>query len=294
MPSSPHIPQPRLTRRTFVGAVATVGAAVATGVATAGTATAAAAAAVDRAVGVARVRGGVHTLGRASDGWLLVSANGSGHPTTGLERADVLNLTSARGTLIAVGAEVDGDRSIPTVWESADGLAWQVATSLSGLDGHLTAVATRGGTTLVMGAQLTLERAPRQRIALQRNGNSWSVVPVDGLEHTNEWTATAIGSGSDGWLLSTVDASGSSIASSPDGQHWTAGDELVDAAVRSLAFTDAGVRWVGNAIGGSGGITGVVGSGRQPVPVPKEAQALGVIGDRSYWLADGRIVSATV
>lgn len=290
-------PESRLTRRTFVGAVATIGAAVATGAATAGTAsasTASAAAAVDRAVGVARVSGGVHTLGRAPEGWVLVSVNGSARPTTGLDNADVFDMTSARGKLVAVGAVADGDRSIPTVWESADGLAWRAATDLSGLDAHLTAVAARGDSTLVMGAQLTLERAPRQRIALYRNGDGWSVVPVDGLEHTNEWAASSLGSGPSGWVLSTVDVTGSSIATSPDGLHWTAGAQLVDAAVRSLSFTDAGVRWVGNAMSGSDGVTGVVGGSRRPVPVPEGAQALGVLGRRSYWLAGGRIVSATV
>ncbi|GAB3472542.1 hypothetical protein [Actinophytocola sediminis] len=298
MTSSPHIPESRpesrLTRRTFVGAVTTAGAVLATGVATAGTASAAPAT-LDRAVGVARLGATVHTLGLASDGWLLVAANGSSRPTTGLAGADVLDLAAGpAGGVVAVGALADGDRSSPTVWESADGLDWHVATSLTGLDGHLTAVAVRGGDALALGALLTVERAPRQRFALRYQDNSWQVAPVDGLAYTDELAVSAAAGGPDGWLLSTVDSSGSVLATSADGLTWTAGAGLVDTAIRSLAVTGAGVRWVGNVIGGSGGQSGVVGAGRQPVAVPQEAKALGVLGDQSYWLVDGRIVSATV
>ena len=290
MTSSPHT---RISRRTFVGAVATVGAAAAVTGITTGTASAAPAK-VDRAVGVAPIGGTVHTLGLTADGWVLVAANGSARPTTGLDGADLADLTTATGGLVAVGSVPDGDRDIPTVWESTDGLAWRVATRLTGLDGHLTAVATHGATALAVGAQLTLERAPRQRLALHRDASGWAVVPLDGLEHTNEWAASAVAGGAGGWVLSTVEAAGSVLATSPDGLHWTAGEQLVDAAVRSLAFTGAGVRWVGNAMGGSGGIAGVVGGGRRPVLVAQDAQALGVVGDQSYWLVDGLIVSATV
>lgn len=304
MTSSPHIPESRLTRRTFVGAVATVGATVgaavagaaASGVAGASAASASAAAAtVDRAVGVARLGSTVHTLGLHAGGWLLVAANGSTRPTTGLTGADVLDLTSGPdGGMVAVGALADGDRSVPTVWDSPDGLDWRVATSLTGLDGHLTAVAVHGDSAFAMGALLTLERAPRQRIALRYNDNSWSVAPVDGLEHTDERTVSAAAGGAEGWVVSIVDANGSVLATSEDGLTWTASSGLVDAAVRSLTFTPSGVRWVGNVMGGSGGLTGVAGAGRRPVPVPAEAKALGVIGNRSYWLSGGRIVSAKV
>lgn len=290
MTSSPHT---RISRRTFVGAVATVGAAAAVTGITTGTASAAPAK-VDRAVGVAPIGGTVHTLGLTADGWVLVAANGSSRPTTGLTGADLYDLAIAPGGLVAVGAVADGDRAIPTVWESVDGLAWRTATQLSGLDGHLTAVATHGSTALAMGSHLTLERAPRQRLALRYTGSGWSSVPLTGLEHTNEWAASAVAGGAGGWVLSTVEAAGSVLATSADGLTWTRGDQLVDAAVRSLAFTGAGVRWVGNAMGGTGGITGVVGANRRPVPVPAEAQALGAVGDQSYWLVDGRIVSATV
>jgi len=273
-------------------------ASLATGTVTATTASAApkaAPAAFDRAVGVARFGSTVHTLGHAAHGWVLVAANGSTRPTTGLDGADVLDLAGAPlGGAVAVGAVADGDRSIPTVWESVDGLDWRAVTSLSGLDGHLTALAVREHDALAMGSLLTLERAPRQRIAVRYLHNSWEVAPVDGLEHTDEWTATAAAGGAEGWLVSTVDSAGSVLASSPDGLNWTASAGLVDTAVRSLAFTGAGVRWVGNAMGGSGALTGVVGAGRRPVPVAGEARALGVIGDQSYWLAGGRIVSATV
>lgn len=283
----------RLSRRTFVGAVATLGAAF--GAATVpGTAAAAAPLKLDRAVGVAGTGGAVHTLGRTPDGWFLVAANGSGRPTTGLENADLLDLTGDAGGFVAVGSAKEGGRDVPVVWESADGLTWHATVRLSAHDGHFSAVASDGRDVLVMGADLTLERAPRQRVAVLRTAAGWSSVPVTGLEYTREWAATAVAGGAAGWVLSTVDATGSMIATSADGRTWTAGAHLVDAAVRSLAFTKSGVRWVANAMGGSGGLKGVVGADREVVPVPREAQALGAIGNRSYWLAEGHIVTATV
>lgn len=283
--------QSRMSRRTFVGA--SIGAAF--GIAAmAGTASASAPVKLDRAVGVAGTRGSVHTLGRTPDGWFLVAANGSSQPTTGLENADLLDMTGAAGGLVAVGSIKDGTRDVPAVWESVDGLTWRATVGPTGLDGHFSAVATDGTDVLAVGAHLTLERTPHQRLVMRRTASGWSDVPATGLEYTREWAASAVAGGAAGWVLSTVDATGSMIATSPDGLKWTAGDHLVDAAVRSLAFTGDGVRWVANAMGGSSGITGLVGAGRRVVPVPEKAQALGAIGDQSYWLADGRIVTATV
>jgi hypothetical protein len=284
----------RMTRRTFVGAaVATIGV-----TAMAGTASASAQVKLDRAVGVAGTGGTVHTLGRTPGGWLLVAADGSSRPTTGLDNADLLDLTGdlTGGAVgfVAVGSFKEGGRDVPAVWESVDGLTWQATVRLTDLDGHLSAVASTGGEVLAMGAHLTLERAPHQRIGLLRTKTGWSALPLTGLDYTREWAASAVAGGDSGWVLSTVDSTGSMIATSPDGSTWSAGGTEVAAAVRSLAFTGAGIRWVANAMGGSGGLTGVVGAGRRPVPVPQDAQALGAIGDQSYWLADGRIISATV
>ncbi|OLF16218.1 hypothetical protein [Actinophytocola xanthii] len=288
----------RLTRRSFVGAVAGLGAAAATGTALHGTASASTAAAapakVDRAVGLGLLGGAVHTLGRSAEGWVLVAADGTARATTGLGGAEVNDMTTAPGGLVAVGATSDGARSVPSVWESVDGLAWRRTSELTGLDGHLTVVGSYGSAALAVGASLTLERAPRQRIVVRRDAAGWALVPTTGLAYTDQWTASAVAGGADGWTVSTVDASGSSVATSPDGLDWTPSAQLVDVAVRSLATTGAGIRWVGNAMGGSGAVTGVVGADRRPVPVPQEAQALGTVGDRSYWLVDGRIVSATV
>jgi hypothetical protein len=286
---------PRLSRRSFVTAVAGLGAVAAAGTALSGTALAAAAPAkVDRAAGVGLLGGIPHTLGHGADGWVLLAADGTARATTGLVDAEVYDMTAAPGGLVAVGAVVAGARSVPAVWESVDGLAWRRVSELTGLDGHLTAVGTFGATALAVGAQLTLERAPRQRIVVRRDAAGWALVPATGLEYTDQWTATAVAGGANGWTVSTADASGSAIATSPDGRAWTAGSQLLDAAVRSLAVTGAGTRWVGNVIGGSGALTGVVGAERRPVTVPLEAKALGAVGDRSYWLVDGRIVSATV
>lgn len=296
MSSYPPTPGSGWTRRAFVGAVATgVGAAALSGRAAA--APRAAAAKVDRAVGVARLGSTVHTLGRTGEGWLLVAANGSARPVSGLDGADVADLATAEGGLVAVGSVPEGDRQVPTVWESVDGLAWRVAARLSGLDGHLSAVAVHGGAALAVGAHLTLERAPRQRLVLRGGAAGWDTVAVTGLEHTDRIAATAVAGGRTGWLLATVDSTGSLVATSADGAAWTPSavePRLVDAAVRALADTAGGVRWIANGMGGMATVGGVLGGARYPVAVPAGAQALGVVAGRSYWLADGRIVTATV
>ncbi len=272
------LPENRLSRRVFVGAVTALGVAAATGTATA--TSSAAATRIDRAVGVARLGATVHVLGRARGGWVLVGADGSTRSTRGLGDAELNALASTDDVLLAVGAA----GSEPAVWESTDGVSWRQATRIRGVEGHLTAVGAHGRVALAAGALLTLERAPRQRIVLRRNGSGWHTVPARGLAHTDELTATAVGGDADGWVLSTVDGSGSLLARSADGLEWTAEEHLTDAAVKSV---DGG-QWVANAMGG---MTGRTGPRRAPVPT---GQAVGLLGGRSYWLVDGHIVTATV
>ncbi len=280
MASYPPLPENRLSRRTFVGAVATLGVAAMSGTATA-TTTTAAPAKIDRAVGVARLGKTVHVLGRARGGWVRVGADGSAQPTRGLGDAELNGLAATGDVLVAVGAA----GSEPAAWESTDGVSWRQATRLDGVDGHLTAIGAYGGVALAVGALLTLERAPRQRIVLRRTESGWTTVPARGLESTDELTATAVGGDPTGWIMSTVDASGSLLARSADGLAWTPDTRLVDAAVKS--FDDG--NWIANAMGGTAGMTGP----RRSVTVP-EGQAVGLLDGRSYWLVDGHIVTATV
>lgn len=276
MPSYPPPPDKPLSRRLFVGAGAALGV-----TAIAGTPTATAATRIDRAVGVARLGDTVHILGRTRVGWVRVGADGSARPTRGLGAAELNSLSAAGGVLLAVGA----DRSVPAIWESTDGVSWRQATRLDGVDGHLTASGAYGGVALAVGAQLTLERAPRKRIVLRRTERGWATVPTRGLEYTDEFTATAVGGDPSGWVLSTVDANGSLLARSVDGLGWTPDTRLVDTAVKS--FDDG--TWVANAMAGSAGLTGP----RRSL-ARSGGQAVGLLDDRSYWLADGRIVSARV
>lgn len=291
MPSLP-LPEtgpPPITRRVFVGAVAALGATALSGTALAGAATAAPAGQkIERATGVARHRGVVRTLGRAGADWFLLGADGSTRPTRGLEHAEVADLTATGTTLVAVGA-----RDVPTVWESTDGSSWQEAVRLTGVDGHLTAVGAHGGAVLAAGALLTLERAPRRRIVLLRTGSGWETVTTSGLAHTDEQAATAVTGGPGGWLLSTVDADGSLLATSPDGRGWTphaVEPRLVDAAVRSLAVAGDRVHWMANAMSGAVGVLGTLGAGRRLAPTPEGATAVGMLDGRGYWLVDGALV----
>jgi hypothetical protein len=270
LPENP--PEHRLSRRVFVGAVAALGVTAMSGTALA------APAAVDRAAGVARLGRTVHVLGRTREGWVHIAADGATRPARGLGGAEVNAVAAHRGALVAVGA--DGVR--PAVWQSRDGVSWRRVARFDDVDGHLTAVGAHGGTALAVGARLTLERAPHQRIVMRDSGSGWVTVPARGLEHTDELTATAVGGDATGWTLSTVDANGSLLARSADGVGWTPADRLTDAAVKSFEGTD----WVGNAMGGT---TGVVRT-RRAVP---QGQAVGLLDGRSYWLVSGHIVTAT-
>jgi hypothetical protein len=261
----------------FVGAVATLGVAAMSGTADADPAPAK----IDRAVGVARLGKTVHVLARARGGWVRVGADGSAQPTRGLGDAELNGLSATGDVLVAVGAA----GTEPAAWESTDGVSWRQATRLDGVDGHLTAIGAYGGVALAVGALLTLERAPQQRIVVRRTESGWTTVPARGLESTDELTATAVGGDQAGWVLSTVDASGSLLARSADGLVWTPDTRLVDAAVKS--FDDG--NWIANAMGGTAGVTGP----RRSVTVPR-GQAVGLLDGRSYWLVDGHIMTATV
>lgn len=276
MTSSQPMPENHLPRRTFIGAVASLGVVVMTGTATA----AAPATTVDRAVGVARLGETVHILGRNSRGWVRLGLDGAAQPTRGLGLAEINGMTATKDVLVAVGAE----GATPTAWESTDGVTWRRTLRLTRVDGHLTAVGANGGDVLATGAELTLERAPHRRIVVLRSGNRWSTVATDGLTATDELTATAVGASGAGWVMSTVDANGSVLSRSADGRVWTVGEQHTGTAVK--AFDDGS--WVANAMADPGGVTGPRRAGAP------EGQAVGLIDGLSFWLVDGSIVTATV
>lgn len=256
----------RLSRRVFIGAVAAAGV-----VAMSGTA-AAAAPRLTRAAGAARLGKTTYVLGRTGNQWVLIDPEtDQTWATSGLERADVLDLSATGDRLVAVGAE----GTAPAVWESADGRSWQRTAVFAALDGHLTAVEG----TLAVGALLTLERTPRQRIVARRDGSSWTTVETTGLTGTDEVAATAVGQDASGWLLSTVDSTGATIHRSADGLAWAAAETHTDTAIKAFD----GARWVANSMSGDSG------HNRQA----PSAQAVGIVGDRTYWLADGTLVTAT-
>lgn len=275
MTSSLPLPENRLPRRVFVGAVATLGVAVLSG-----TAIAAPAITIDRAVGVAQLGKTVHILGRGSRGWVRVGVDSAAQPTRGLGLAEINGMTATGDVLVAVGAE----GTIPTVWESADGVTWRRVLRLDQLDGHLTAVGVSSGDVLATGAELTLERAPHRRIVVLRTNNRWSTVPARGLAPTDELTATAVGASGTGWVMSTVDANGSVLSRSADGRVWTVEETMTGTAVKAF---DRG-SWVANAMADPGGVTG---PRRSAAPA---GQAIGMVDGRSYWLVDGHVVTATV
>ncbi|MGQ0837723.1 hypothetical protein [Actinokineospora sp.] len=284
-----------MTRRTFVGAVA----------AAAGTAALASPAlaapgrpTLDRAVGVI---GGPRVLALVGRTWVLVDENGAVTPTRGLGNAVVVDVTSGPAGHVAVGSITVGAESIAAVWESADGVSWREATRLTGVDAEFTTVGAGPTSVLALGALLTTERSPSRRIVARRMPRGWVTVPVRGLEWTDELAATAVAGTAGGWTAAAVDASGSVLANSRDGVTWSTSPieaRLTEVAVKSLSYEgDHRVRWIGNGMGGSAPLAGVLGAGRTTVAVPEHSHAVGVVPAarpiRSFWLADGRLVAST-
>ncbi|MDQ3402179.1 MAG: hypothetical protein M3548_02140 [Actinomycetota bacterium] len=294
----------RITRRFFVGAVATAAGAVALGSpAFASTNNASTNnASLDRAVGVVHVNGSPRILALVGQAWVLVDENGSTQQTRGLTNAVIVDVTSSGSGLVAVGSlEVNGE-PIATIWESADGVAWREATRLTGRTAEFTAVGASPTSVMALGALLTGEGSPQKRIGAQRTPSGrWVTVPVRGLEWTDELAATAIAGGSGQWIAAAVDVSGSVLSTSRDGLTWSTASvepRLQDAAVKSLTFEGDRVKWIGNGMGGIAAIAGTLGAGRTTVAVPQEAHAVGVSPAqgslRSFWLVDGRLVAANV
>lgn len=282
MPDGSH-----LTRRTFVSTVAALGA---TTLLHSHAAAAAPARTFDRAIGAVRLNGAPKVLARSGGAWFLTDLSGAAQPTRGLDDAEVTALAATPTGLVAVGSTGE-----VALWESPDGLDWQRAT-LPAIEGELTAVGSNGADVLVLGAQLTPERSPKRRIALRRSGGTWTATPLRGLEPTDELSATALAAVPSGWVATAVDVAGSHVFASRDGVTWTphpAERRLADAAVKALVAAGDGVRWLANGIGGSAALTGALGAGRAPAPVPQDAHAVGLLDpETTVWLADGRLVTA--
>lgn len=288
----------RITRRIFVGSVAAaVGAAALTSPAYA----APPGQALDRAAGVVTVGGVPKVLALIGSAWVLVDADGTVQPTRGLTGATIVDVTTGPGGLVAVGALPAGADTAATVWESSDGLVWREVSRLGGIHAEFTTVGADSTSFIALGALLTRERAPRTRIAARRTDRGWVTVPVRGLEWTDEMPATAVAGGPGGWVTAAVAVTGTLLSTSRDGHTWTRSTvepHLADAAVKALTFVGDRVRWVGNGMSGTAPLAGTLGAGRTTVAVPEQAHAVGVVPAstpvRSFWLADGRLVSSNV
>ncbi|MCE7004770.1 hypothetical protein LWC34_18350 [Kibdelosporangium philippinense] len=253
-----------------------------------------------RSAGVAELGQSPKALCLLGSSWVLVDEDGTTYPTTGLEGATVLDVaTDARGVL-AVGSRPAPPFTEATVWQSADGLTWHETMRLTGTNTEFTGVGFGPGTAMALGSGLTEERAPTRTIAARRTPQGWSEVPVTGLEQTAEHAITTLSGNRSGWIAAAVTQDGTTLYRSPDGSAWSTVDagQLDDTAVQGILLEDNAIRWVANAIGGSAAITGTVGAGRRPVAVPENAQLVGAARSRrgplSYWLVDGRPVTAGI
>ncbi|ONI90357.1 hypothetical protein ALI144C_03150 [Actinosynnema sp. ALI-1.44] len=269
-----------------------------TGVAFLGVGTATAQETLSRAAGVAVLGQAAKALCLLGTSWVLVDEDGTTYPTTGLDGAAVLDVATDERGVLAVGSRPAPPFTEATVWESADGVTWREAMRLAGVNAEFTGVGFGPGTAMALGSVLTEERAPAQTIAARRERRVWSEVPVTGLEPTAELAITTLSGNRSGWVAAAITQEGTTLYRSPDGASWSTDGTVPDAAVQGLLLEPGGVRWVANAIGGSAAITGTVGAGREPVAVPQDAHAVGAVrtrrGPLSYWLVDGRLVTARI
>jgi hypothetical protein len=285
----------QLGRRGFVLGVAGFA------IAASATATASAQQPLSRAAGVAVLGEAAKALCLSGTSWVLVDEDGTIYPTTGLEGATVLDVSADDRGVLAVGSRPAPSGTEATIWRSADGVTWHEAMRMVGTNSEFTGVGFGPGTAMALGSALTEERAPARTIAARRWQRVWTEIQVTGLEPTAEQAITTLSGNRDGWIAASITQDGSTLYRSTDGSSWsTVGSGfLEDAAVQGVLLEAAGgVRWVANAIGGSAAITGKVGAGRQPVPVREDAHAVGAVWTRrgalSYWLVDGRLVTAQI
>jgi hypothetical protein len=291
----------RIGRRAFVIGVAGLAAAIPGMTAAMAQESTPRSAPLARAAGVAVLGQSPKALCQLDGRWVLVDEDGATSGTKGLEGATVIDVATDERGVLAVGSRQAGDNTEATVWQSADGITWQEVFRLAGTNSEFTAVGFGPGTAMALGSTLTLERAPKNTVAARRSARAWSAVPVTGLEQTAEQAVTTLSGNRSGWVAAAITQDGSSLFQSPDGTSWRQLDagQLADAAVQGVLLeSGGGVRWVANAIGGSAAIAGKVGAGRLSVAVPQHAQAVGAVwgrrGAQSYWLVDGRLVTAGI
>lgn len=229
----------------------------------------------ERAAGVAVVGGAPKVLCLLDGSWVLAGVAGDVRPTEGLAGAVIADVTTDGSGALAVGS---GAREEATVWRSADGVRWVEVLRLAGTKSEFTAV----GQGLVLGSVLTGEGVPRSTVAARRQAGSWATVPTRGLD--GEQSVTALTASAGGWRAASVGASGTTLFRSGDGSIWAKDGKLADTVVKGL-LPD---RWVGNSLGGT------TARASKAVAVSRDAIAIGAAGNRSYWLVDGRLVTAGI
>jgi hypothetical protein len=251
---------------------------------------------LDLCAGVAVVGDEPQVLCRQDLRWVLIGEDGVARPTTGLDGATVFDVaTDNRGALAA--GSINGEAAL---WRSADGVTWHAVLRMAGRHSMFTAVASAQGDAMALGSTLSAEDVPNGTLAVRRHGPTWREEQVRGLEGTSYQAITTLAVRRDGWLAAAIGSDGSVIHTSADGALWVTlpGGRLDDAAVQGVLADDGTVCWIGNAMGGSGALTGTIGGGRGPAGVSELAHAVGLVRTRrgrvSYWLVDGKLQTAEV
>jgi hypothetical protein len=248
-----------------------------------------------RAAGVAVLDGRPKALCRVDSRWVLVGLDGVTAATTGLEGANIVDMSGGRNGVLAAGSRRAGEITEAAVWQSADGRDWREVVRLTGINSEYTAVGFDSRSAMALGSTLTIEGAPKSTIAARRSAFRWTTVPVTGLETTDQQAIVMVSGTPSGWLTAAVTQDGTTFAQSADGFAWTALGDVAEVAVQGVRVASNGaIRWMGNAISGAAAIAGTVGAGHASVAVGQDAQAVGTVRGSGYWLVDGRLVAAEI
>lgn len=185
----------------------------------------------------------VWALPPGAGAWEAIAGPSSFPPATSL-----LDATGHDGGFLAAGWTESAEGPAPSVFTSADGVAWE-AGPLPGVDhGVALAVAAKDGTALAVGATFDEPgvREPVRAVAFASPaGGGWSRAPLDGVRLPDHGAVTMLTATGAGFLLATTDVAGSElyVAASVEGPWRSVRTPRSDDVVVFLAAaaTDAGL-----------------------------------------------------
>ena len=162
-------------------------------------------------------------------------------------------VTAVSDGYVAVGRELNRDREVAAVLQSADGQTWtRVATTPALVGGSMTDVADSPVGVIAVGNAAGADLAA---VWIATDGTDWERVPdATTFENSFLWTVASVGPGliAGGWREQGEPTA--AIWTSTDGRAWSLAPSIQDAIgmqIRSIVATDDGYLAVGDGIEGT-------------------------------------------